>query len=181
MFRSATLAAAAAAVLAFPMTVRAQGTAMPDSDYIAKIMTAAPAAIVKNATIVEMNPDGSMRTVQTGNDGFTCMMLGTAPGCADQNAMAWMKAYSTHSTPPAGVGFMYMLAGDDGASNTDPYARAETTTNHWIKTGPHVMIVGPAVQNMGYPATADADPTKVYVMWAGTPYAHVMIPTSVQP
>jgi hypothetical protein len=76
---------------------------------------------------------------------------------------------------------MYMLSGDSGASNTDPYATAQTTTNHWIKTGPHVMIVGPAVMSMGYPATADPDPTKPYVMWANTPYAHLMIPVSTGP
>ena len=29
---------------------------------------------------------------------------------------------------------------------------------------------------LGLPATADADPTKPYMMWAGTPYEHAMIP-----
>jgi hypothetical protein len=29
---------------------------------------------------------------------------------------------------------------------------------------------------VGYPKTADPDPTKPYVMWPGTPYEHVMIP-----
>jgi hypothetical protein len=28
----------------------------------------------------------------------------------------------------------------------------------------------------GYPTSADPDTTKPYVMWAGTPYAHLMIP-----
>src|SRR5581483_10548366 len=132
----------AAALSIAPIAVTAQGTGMSDSEYIAKIMTSAPPAIVKGATIVEMNADGSMRTLQTGTNGFTCMVLDVTPGCADQNAMAWMKALMTHSAPPDGVGFMYMLAGDSGASNTDPYARAQTATNHWVKTGPHVMILG---------------------------------------
>ena len=38
------------------------------------------------------------------------------------------------------------------------------------------MILGPAAKTLGYPRTPDADPTKPYVMWAGTPYEHVMIP-----
>src|SRR4029077_17413155 len=33
-----------------------------------------------------------------------------------------------------------MLAGDNGASNTDPYAAKAEAGNHWIKTGPHVMV-----------------------------------------
>lgn len=181
MFRNVTVAALAATMLAAPISAGAQGSSMTDSEYIAKVATGAPAAIVKNATIVEMNADGSMRTVQTGTNGWTCLVLDVTPGCADQNAMAWMKSLMTHAAPPDGVGFMYMLAGDGGASNTDPYARAMTATNHWVKTGPHVMIVGPSTKAMGYPATLDPDPTAPYVMWANTPYAHVMLPVATQP
>lgn len=150
-----------------------------DADYIAKVAPAAPAGVVKSATIVEIQKDGSMRTVQSGNNGFTCTLVGgTEPMCADKNAMGWMQAMMTHAAPPASVGFVYMLAGDRGASNTDPYATAATANNHWVQTGPHVMIVGPSAKTMGYPMTADADPTKPYIMWADTPYAHVMLPVS---
>jgi hypothetical protein len=39
------------------------------------------------------------------------------------------------------------------------------------------MIVGPAAKRMaGYPRTSDPDPTQPYVMWPGTPYAHLMLP-----
>lgn len=159
-----------------------QAQTMPsgsDSAYIAAVSKAAPASVVKSATIVQMQKNGSMRTIQTGTNGFTCMMLDpTTPGCADKNAMAWMRALMTKSAPPAETGFMYMLAGDDGTSNTDPYATAPTATNHWVKTGPHVMLLGPSVKTMGYPMTADPDPSKPYVMWPNTPYAHLMIPVS---
>ncbi len=63
--------------------------------------------------------------------------------CVDKNAMEWLHRMLSHSAPPTGkVGFMYMLAGGTDASNTDPYAKGPTSTNHWIKTGPHVMVVG---------------------------------------
>lgn len=174
--------AIAVVMIVAPTSIQAQPIgAMSDSDYIAKVMTAAPASVVKGATIVEMQKDGTMRTVQTGSNGFTCMVAGaTDPMCADNNAMQWAHAWMTHSTPPDSVGFVYMLAGDNGASNTDPYATAPADGNHWVKTGPHVMIVGPSAKTMGYPITADPDPTKPYVMWSGTPYAHVMIPVSGQ-
>ncbi len=166
---------------ALPSAMRAQQTApMSDGDYLAKIKGAAPAGVVSGATVIRVGKDGSMRMLQTGANGFTCMMLDPAtPMCADRNAMAWAHAMMTHASPPAALGFVYMLAGDDGASNTDPAATAPSPTNHWIKSGPHVMLVGPAVTTMGYPMSADPDPTKPYVMWANTPYAHLMIPISV--
>ncbi len=182
MFRYTLFGSAMALALTAAPAYAQQTGAISNSDYIAKIMTGAPAAVVKGATIIEMQSGGPMRTIQTGSNGFTCMMLDSAtPMCADQNAMAWAHAYMTHAAPPNSVGFIYMLAGDGGTSNTDPYAKGPTSGNHYVKTGPHVMIVGPAASSMGYPATADADPTKPYVMWPGTPYAHLMIPVSTQP
>jgi hypothetical protein len=68
-------------------------------------------------------------------------------------------------------------AGGTDASNTDPYATKPTATNHWIKTGPHIMIVGadPAFYD-GYPRDADPNTSVPYVMWPGTPYQHLMAP-----
>jgi hypothetical protein len=71
-----------------------------------------------------------------------------------------------------------MLRGDQGASNTDPSATKKTADNHWVVTGPHIMIVGAAVKDLGLADAADADPTKPYIMWPNTPYAHAMIPVA---
>lgn len=170
---------ALALVVAIGSAASAQETNASDSAYVAQVMAGAPAAVVQNATIVQMQTGGSMRVLQKGTNGFTCMMIDpSTPMCADHNAMLWAQALMGHTTPPNSVGFVYMLAGDNGASNTDPYARAQTADNHWIKTGPHVMLVGPSVKTMGYPMNADPDPSRPYVMWANTPYAHLMIPVS---
>jgi hypothetical protein len=50
-----------------------------------------------------------------------------------------------------------------------------------MKTGPNVMIFGPTIKTMGYPMSPDADPSKPYVMWASTPYAHLMVPVTLRP
>ena len=152
-----------------------------DAALIASAMSAAPKSVGDGATIVAMGKDGKLRTLRAGTNGFTCMpkdpaMPNSDPMCMDANALEWANAWLTKATPPDKTGFMYMLAGDSGASNTDPYATGATASNHWIKTGSHVMIVGSAAKTMGYPATPDPDVTKPYVMWAGTPYAHLMIP-----
>ena len=53
--------------------------------------------------------------------------------CAStQGAMEWAHAWQTHGPAIDKTGFIYMLAGDTGASNTDPYAKAKTADNHWI-------------------------------------------------
>jgi hypothetical protein len=69
---------------------------------------------------------------------------------------------------------MYMLAGGTDASNTDPHATGPASGNNWIETGPHVMIVGAKGMMEGYPS--DPLPNTQYVMWAGTPYEHLMLP-----
>ncbi len=166
----------ALAMVAFATAARAED-ATSDAAYMAKIMTAAPDAIVKSATIVVMDKDG-MRTLQKGTNDFTCMTIpdGT-PMCADPAAMEWMHALMHKAAPPDKVGFMYMLAGDAGTSNAAPGATGPTADNHRIKTGPHVMILGPAVKTMvGYSRELDPDPAKPYVMWQNTPYEHLMIP-----
>jgi hypothetical protein len=50
-----------------------------------------------------------------------------------------MKAIGAKQDPPNKTGFIYMLAGDTGANNADAHGGHE----HWVQTGPHVMIVGP--------------------------------------
>ena len=154
-----------------------------DKKLIASAMSAAPMAIAKNAAIVAMGADGKMRTLRKGTNGFTCMpdnptTPGPDPMCLDKNAMEWAQAWMEHKTPPAGkIGFMYMLAGGTDASNTDPYAAKPEPNNHWVKTGPHVMIVGADASFYDtYPKSADPDTTNPYVMWAGTPYQHLMAP-----
>ncbi|MBV8666807.1 MAG: hypothetical protein JO269_10010 [Burkholderiaceae bacterium] len=154
-----------------------------DKKLIASAMSAAPAGLAKNATIVAMNADGKMRVLREGSNGYTCMPSNpVTPGpdamCMDKNAMEWAHAWMEHKAPEVGkVGFMYMLAGGTDASNTDPYATKPEANNHWIRTGPHVMVVGANPEFYdAYPKNADPDTKSPYIMWAGTPYQHLMAP-----
>jgi hypothetical protein len=95
-----------------------------EPDYIAKVRTAAPASVVNNATITMPQADGSSKTVQSGSNGFTCLIGGDGtPECDDQNAMEWRKALGAKQTPPNTIGFIYMLAGDTGTRNHDSSQR----------------------------------------------------------
>jgi hypothetical protein len=185
------IAAALAAALSLPTDAAGKAPAADkaaakkaprEAQLIASAMRAAPAAVSKNATIVTMDDKG-MHTVRAGTNGFTCMAdnpatPGPDPMCMDKNAMEWVDAWVAHKPPPSGkVGFMYMLEGGTDGSNTDPYATKPEPNNHWIKTGPHIMIVGgDATFYDSYPKSADPDTSQPYVMWAGTPYQHLMAP-----
>lgn len=154
--------------------------ASAETDPIKSAMSAAPPAVAEKAAIVAAGADGAMNTLRPGSNGFTCMpdnpaTPGPDPMCMDSNAMKWAMAWMGHQTPPAETpGFMYMLEGGTDASNTDPYATKPD--KDWIKTGPHVMVVGSKVVLAGYPSGPQPDTSAPYVMWAGTPYAHLMIP-----
>jgi hypothetical protein len=149
-----------------------------DADYIAKALTAAPAGVAKGAGVARIDKDGNMKMLRESKNGFTCMVLIGDIMCADANSMAFFDAVMKKQPAPDKLGLTYMLRGDQGASNTDPSANKKTADNHWVVTGPHIMIVGASVKDLGLPGSADADPSKPYVMWAGTPYAHAMIPVS---
>jgi hypothetical protein len=147
-----------------------------DASYIAKALTAAPAAVAKEAGVVRFDKDGNMQTLRESKNGFNCMMMLGDVMCADANSMAFFGATMKKENPPDKLGLTYMLRGDQGASNTDPSATKKTADNHWVVTGPHIMVVGAGVKDLGLPDSPDADPSKPYIMWAGTPYAHAMIP-----
>ena len=153
-----------------------------DAALIASAMSAAPRSVSGNATIMAMEASGKMRTLRKGSNGWTCIpddpqTPGPDPMCGDKNAMEFISAMAAHKPPPQKAGFMYMLGGGTDASNTDPYATKPTSSNHWIKTGPHIMIIGAGKAFLDqYPKGADPDTKAPYVMWAGTPYEHLMVP-----
>lgn len=157
-------------------------SSVASSDPIESAMAAAPPSIAGDATIVQAAADGSMKTLREGNNGWTCMPNNPAtpghdPMCMDANAMKWAQAWMTHKDPPANnVGLMYMLAGGSDASNMDPFGTKPAEGQKWVETGPHVMVVGSDSLNALYPSGPNPDTSKPYVMFGGTPYAHVMMP-----
>lgn len=152
------------------------------NDPVASAEAAAPASIAHNASVVTADASGNMTVVRKGTNGWTCMPDSPAtPGpdsmCMDGNAAKWADAWIHHKPPPQGiVGVMYMLEGGTDASNTDPYATKPTADNEWISTGPHIMVVGSKEILAGYPSGGKPDTSAPYVMWGGTPYAHLMVP-----
>lgn len=150
-----------------------------DEERIKSAMSAAPEEVSKDASIVAMEGT-NMRTIRAGTNGWTCMADGPSPGvdpmCLDQNGMEWAHAWMSKKDPPKDkMGFGYMLMGGSDASNTDPLATTPKPEGQWVDTGPHVMVLNIGNRFAGYPTTAD-NTKRPYVMFADTPYAHLMIP-----
>jgi hypothetical protein len=90
---------------------------------------------------------------------------------------AWMSKSDPKLTSP---GVAYMLRGDKGASNTDPFAMAPTPGNQWVVSPAHIMIALPDPRQLdGFPSDPHAGGP--WVMWKGTKYAHLMVPTAAMP
>jgi hypothetical protein len=164
-----------------PMTAGPVKPPTTEPDMIKSAMSAAPLAIAQAATIVTMDDKMNMKTLRAGTNGWTCLpdmpaTPGADPMCLDKNGVEWVHAWMARKNPPPDkMGFGYMLAGGSDASNTDPFATKPAAGGRWVDTGPHVMILNIGTKFDGYPTTADN--TKVpYVMFPGTPYAHLMLP-----
>jgi hypothetical protein len=161
------------------------------ADKIADAMSAAPPVIAQQATIMDRpaTPDGPPQLLRAGTNGWTCTPSSDEaleagrpnPSCVDEQAQLWFEARSARQMPQLrAVGFNYKLKGDNGASNIDPYANGPTPDNHWVVTGPHIIIFVPNVADIAHLPT-DPESGGPYVMWQGTPYAHVMVPVDASP
>jgi hypothetical protein len=144
---------------------------------IARALSAAPPDVAKAATVAEMDPQGKMTVLRAGTNGFTCMPgnptgVGQPAMCLDEASMQWSRDFAAHKPKPTNTvpGIEYMLAGATQRSDSDPY----DTTSKPIAIGPHWMILWPFdPKTTGLPTTHK--PTGAYIMWAGTPYAHLHI------
>lgn len=146
---------------------------------IRSALSAAPASVAAHAAV--MLPTGE--TLREGTNGFVCMpddaaVPNNAPMCLDATWLELIDALMNQRAPRIqGIGISYMLQGDMPVSNVDPYATAPTADNAWIQSGdPHIMIVMPDAAALEGLST-DPENGGPFVMWKGTPYAHIMVPT----
>ena len=154
-----------------------------NDEKIANAMSAAPVAIAKDAAILDWPAkDGdSFPTLRAGTNEWTCLpdmppSPGNDPICVDKAAMEWFGAYLAHKTPKlAQAGLGYMLQGASDASNVDPYATGPKPGESWVSAPAHVMIF-PSQKLDAKVYGTDPNSGGPWIMWAGTPYAHVMMP-----
>ena len=87
----------------------------------------------------------------------------------------WLAIFSAND-----VGANPFLTPQEFLQSEQAIATGKTANNHWVVTGPHIMITGAAAKTLGLTEAADPDPSKPYMMWAGTPYEHAMVPVAAK-
>jgi hypothetical protein len=146
-------------------------------ELIAHSRSAAPDSISADATIV-INGE----VVVEGSNGWTCMPE-VFPGdeaavCIDATWAAMMGALGAEKPYAAdSFGLSYMLPGDPqggGVSNSNPYHHDHKSSDDYVETGPHLMIIVPKALLEGM--SSDPASGGPWVMWGDTDYAHIMVP-----
>lgn len=160
-----------------------------NEEKIKNAMSAAPDSVSSTAAVMDWpaTEGGKFIQLRAGKNGWVCYpsapaaagAVGQDPMCLDAEFQKWAGAWMTKKQPKlTGVGVAYMLQGDRGASITDPFAmKAETAKNakDWVVAGPHIMVTTPNTAALN---SLPGVPTGgiPWVMWKGTPYAHIMVP-----
>jgi hypothetical protein len=172
----------AAITLPLPLSAQQHSSGLGDDDIIKTVQRAAPWSIVEKASIIGVDEDGTVRVIRNGSNGFTCtaddpISIGPQAMCADRNAFRWLSAWFSKREPPTDtVGVIYMLSGSTDASTTDPYAVRPDPDGNWTMIGPHLRLVGAKGLSDTYPRGPRSEPRQPFVMWAGTPYEHLVMP-----
>jgi hypothetical protein len=140
-------------------------------------LSAAPPEVARAAKVVEEDKNGNQITLRGGSNGFTCFVghpgeVGGQPFCANAPALRWESDLAQRKPTPTNAepGVEYMLAGGTDWSGSDPTAISGAPINE----PPHWMIMWPFdPATSGLPTTVKQ--TGTWIMWAGTPWAHLMI------
>jgi hypothetical protein len=177
LFRGSLLLSAASLCPLEQATAQARPT---DDQLITQAIAAAPTQIAKGAAVMAPQPDGKMKELRSGTNGFSCMpdnpaSPGKDPMCVDREGMEWLQAYVSHAPKPTNKapGLAYMLQGGSDISANEPYAKADENTK-FVTSPPHWMVLWPFEPEASGLATTPKK-TGTWIMWAGTPYAHLMV------
>jgi hypothetical protein len=157
---------------------KARAHKMSAAELIRSATSAGPRSISDNAAVMAADESGKMVQLRAGTNGWTCIpdepsTPGLDPMCIDRNGMEWVSALIAKKPKPtnAGPGLIYMLQGGSDISATDPFA---TKTDHFVSSPAHFMIMWPYdAKTTGFATTPKK--TGSWIMWAGTPYAHLMV------
>src|SRR5207302_2282757 len=119
----------------------------------AECMIAVTAEMSKLTTIMDLPAKavGQPRQLRAGTIGWVCLRStpskfvaasGGDPMCLDKQWQAWAEAWMSKGQPKVtSSGVAYMLKGDRGASNSDPFATGPTANNAWVVSPPHIMML----------------------------------------
>ena len=176
---------AAMAILVIPTAVLADGAhkkkPLSTDDMIKIALSAAPPHISKDATVMVPGEDGKMVEAKKGTNGFTCMPWVDTPEtpdpiCMDPAVAQWGNSLMGKEPKPANTvpGVGYMGRGGTHWEKDGKIVMAHEEGAKAVKEPPHWMLMWPIdSKTSGLPTMPN--PSGVYIMWDGSPFAHLMI------
>lgn len=153
-------------------------------------LSAAPAHIAKDAGVILPGADGKMVEVKKNTNGFTCMPTVNGretpdPMCMDAATGQWVDSLINKAPKPSNTvpGVSYMARGGFHWEKDGKILMEEEAGAKLVKEPPHWMVMWP-FDSKATGLSTIPNPSGVYIMFDGTPYAHLMIeqdPAKIKP
>ena len=155
--------------------------AMSKDEQIALALSGAPPHIAKDAAVMAPGDDGKMVEIKKGTNGFTCIpsvenLPEPDPMCMDAAVKQWVSDLINGAPKPGNTvpGIAYMARGGNHWEKDGKVLMKQEPGAKLVKEPPHWMLMWP------FESEAEKLPTipnasGVYVMFDGTPYAHLMV------
>lgn len=156
-----------------------EGLSKDDQTRLA--LSAAPPHIAKAAAVMIPGGDGKLEEVRKGTNGFTCIPTVNErpepdPMCYDAAVGQWVEALLSHAPKPTNTvpGFSYMARGGFHWEKDGKVLMDEEPGAKLVKEPPHWMIMW-AFDSKATGLPTLPNPSGVWIMFDGNPYAHVMV------
>lgn len=153
---------------------------MSEKEQTTLALSAAPAHIAKEAGVMIYGADGKLTEVKPSANGFTCIptvmnLPDPDPMCMDAAVNQWMTSLINNAEKPTNTvpGIAYMARGGSHFEK-DGKVVMQPDGAKVVKEPPHWMVMWPFEASATKLPTAP-NPSGVYIMFEGSPYAHLMI------
>ncbi|WP_455370989.1 hypothetical protein [Petrachloros mirabilis] len=153
---------------------------MSEKEQVALALSAAPAHISKDAGVMIYGADGKLAEIKKSTNGFTCIptvmnLPDPDPMCMDAAVQQWMTDITNNAPKPTNTvpGIAYMARGGSHFE-MDGHVVMSGEGAQVVKEPPHWMVMWPFESSATKLPTAP-NPSGVYIMFDGTPYAHLMV------
>jgi hypothetical protein len=154
---------------------------MSSEEQIKLALSAAPAHVAKGAAVMAFGADGKLQEVKAGTNGFTCIptvmnLPDPDPMCMDAAGKQWWDGLMSNAPKPSNTvpGIAYMARGGSHWEKDKRVIMKDEPGAKIVKEPPHWMIMWPFDAKVTMLPTAP-NPSGVYVMFDGSPYAHAMV------
>ncbi len=154
---------------------------MSEKEQTELALSAAPGYVSKEASVMITGADGKLMEVRKSTNGFVCIptvmnLPDPDPACLDAAALRWMTDLMNHEPKPTDTvpGLVYMARGGSHYEKDGRIVMQQEDRVEIVKEPPHWMLMWPFDAAKTKLPTMP-NPSGVYIMFEGTPYAHLMV------